>query len=89
MKQTIDRTPDVVRARAIYKKVTEVNTEASTYTYQMATEQLDDLELLEETPPTMPTEQEPKKLLPAKKKPGPHNPDQAAEFVVETTKSID
>ena len=56
---------------------------------QMATEQLEDLELLEETPPTMPTEQEPKKVLPAKKKPGPHNPDQAAEFVVETTQSID
>ena len=55
----------------------------------MATEQLEDLELLEETHPTMLTEQEPKKLSPAKKKPGPHNPDQAAEFVVETTKSID
>ena len=55
----------------------------------MATEQLEDLELLEETLPTMPTEQEPKKLSPAKKKPCPRNPDQAAEFVVETTKSID
>ena len=55
----------------------------------MATEQLEDLELLEETPPTTPTEQEPKMLSPAKKKPGPCNPDQAAEFVVETTKSID
>ena len=55
----------------------------------MATEQLEDLELLEETPPTMPTEQEPKKLPPAKKKPDPHNPDQANEFVVETTKSVD
>ena len=52
----------------------------------MATEQL---ELLEETPPTMPTEQEPKKLSPAKKKPGLRNPDQAAEFVVETTQSVD
>ena len=83
MKQTIDRTPDEVRSRAIYKEVTEVNTEASTYAYQMATEQLDNLELLEETSPTKLTEQEPKKLSPAKKKPGPHNPDQAAEFVVE------
>ena len=55
----------------------------------MATEQPEDLELLEETPPTMPTGQEPKKLSPAKKKPGPHNPDQATEFVVKTTKSID
>ena len=55
----------------------------------MATEQLEDLELLEETPPTTLTEQEPKKLSPAKKKPGPHNPDQAAEFVVETTKRVD
>ena len=36
----------------------------------------------------MPTEQEPKKLSPAKRKPGPHNPDQVAEFVVETTKSV-
>ena len=50
----------------------------------MATEQLGDLEIVEETPPTTPTEQEPKK-----KKPGPHNPDQAAEFVVETTQSVD
>ena len=56
---------------------------------QMATKQLKDPELLEETPPTMPTEQEPKKLSPAKKKPGPRNPDQATEFVVETTQIID
>ena len=55
----------------------------------MATEQLEDLEIVEETPPTMPTEQEPKKLLHAKKKPGPRNPDQAAKFVVETNKSLD
>ena len=50
----------------------------------MATEQLEDLEIVEETPPTTPTEKEPKK-----KKPGPCNPDQAAKFVVETTWSID
>ena len=49
----------------------------------MATEQLEDLEIVEETPPTTPTEQEPKK------KPGPCNPDQATTFVVETTQSID
>ena len=104
VKQAIDRTPDVVRARAIYKRVTEVYTEASTYAYQMATEQLDDIELLEQTPPTTPKEPtqpttpmetesgaklSPGKLSPGKKKPGPHNLDQAAEFVIETTKSID
>ena len=50
----------------------------------MATEQLEDLEIVEETPPTTPTEQEPKK-----KKPGLCNPDQATKFVVETTQSID
>ena len=50
----------------------------------MATEQLEDLEIVEETPPTMPTEQEPKR-----KKPGPCNPDQATKFVVETNKSLD
>ena len=50
----------------------------------MATDQLEDLEIVEETPPTTPTEQEPKK-----KKPGPRNPDQATEFVVEKTQSID
>ena len=50
----------------------------------MATEQLGDLEIVEETPLTMPTEQEPKK-----KEPGPRNPDQATEFIVETTQSID
>ena len=50
----------------------------------MATEQLEDLEIVEETPPTMPTEQEPKKKMP-----GPCNPDQAAEFVVETNKSLE
>ena len=50
----------------------------------MATEELGDLEIVEETPPTTPTEQEPKK-----KRPGPHNPDQAAEFVMETTQSVD
>ena len=50
----------------------------------MATEELGDLQIVEETPPTTPTEQEPKK-----KKPGPCNPDQATEFVVETTQSVD
>ena len=50
----------------------------------MATEELGDLEIVEETPPTTPTEQEPKK-----KRPGPCNPDQAAKFVVETTQSVD
>ena len=50
----------------------------------MAIEQLEDLEIVEETTSTMLTEQEPKK-----KKPGPHNPDQAAKFVVETNKSLD
>ena len=50
----------------------------------MATGELGGLEIVEETPPTTPTEQEPKK-----KKPGPCNPDQAAKFVVETTQSID
>ena len=49
----------------------------------MATEELGNLEIVEETPPT-PTEQEPKK-----KRPGPCNPDQAAEFVIQTMQSID
>ena len=57
--------------------------------YAMATEQLEDLEIVEETPPTMPSEQEPKKLSPTKKKPGPHNPDHAPKFVVENTQSVD
>ena len=50
----------------------------------MATEELENLEIVEETPPTTPTEQEPKK-----KRPGPHNPDQAAKFVIQTTQSVD
>ena len=50
----------------------------------MATEELGNLEIVEETPPTTPTEQEPKK-----KRPGPHNPGQAAKFVVESTQSVD
>ena len=50
----------------------------------MATEELGDLKIVEETPPTTPREQEPKK-----RKPGPRNPDQATKFVVETTQSID
>ena len=47
----------------------------------MATEQLEDLEIVQETTPT---EQEPKK-----KKPGSHNPDQATKFIVGTNKSLD
>ena len=50
----------------------------------MATEELGNLKIVEETPPTTPTEQEPKK-----KKPGPHNPDQATEFVTQTMQSVD
>ena len=49
----------------------------------MATEELGNLEIVEETPPT-PTEQEPKK-----KRSGPHNPDQASEFVIQTTQIVD
>ena len=49
----------------------------------MATEEIGNLEIVEETPPTTPTEQEPKK-----KRPGPCNPDQAAEFVIQTTQSV-
>ena len=50
----------------------------------MATEEFGDLEIVKETPPTTPTEQEPKK-----KRPGPCNPDQAVESVVETMQSVD
>ena len=50
----------------------------------MATEELGNLEIVEETPPTTPTEQEPKK-----KRPGPCNPDQAAKFVRQTTQNVD
>ena len=50
----------------------------------MATEELGNLKIVEETPPTTPTEQEPKK-----KRPGTRNPDQAAEFVIQTMQSVD
>ena len=49
----------------------------------MATEELGNLEIMEETPPTTPAEQEPKK-----KRPVPCNPDQAAEFVIQTMQSV-
>ena len=49
----------------------------------MATEEIGNLVIVEETPPTTPTEQEPKK-----KRPGPRNPDQATEFVIQTTQSV-
>ena len=55
----------------------------------MATEQLDTMDL-EETPPTTSMETEAETKIPSgKKKPGPQNPNQAAEFVSETTKSVD
>ena len=50
----------------------------------MAAKDLDTTKLLESTSPTTPTE-----TRPNKKKPGPCNPDQAAEFVLETNKSLD
>ena len=50
----------------------------------MTTEELENLKIVEETPPTTPTEQEPKK-----KRTGPRNPDQAAEFVIQTMQSVD
>ena len=50
----------------------------------MATEELGNLKIVEETPPTTLTEQEHKK-----KRPGPCNPDQAAEFVIQTMQNID
>ena len=50
----------------------------------MATEESGNLEIMEETPPTTPTEQEPQK-----KRPGPCNPDQATEFVIQTIQSVD
>ena len=48
----------------------------------MTTEESGNLEIMEETPPTTPTEQEPKR-----KRPGPCNPDQATEFVIQTMQS--
>ena len=50
----------------------------------MATEEFGNLEIVEETPPTTPTEQEPQK-----KRPGPYNPDQATKFVIQTMQSVD
>ena len=50
----------------------------------MATEEIGNLEIVEETPPTTSTEQEPKK-----KRPGPCNPDKATKFVIQTTQSVD
>ena len=50
----------------------------------MAIEEIGNLKIVEETPPTTPTEQEPKK-----KRPGPCNRDQATEFVIQTTQSVD
>ena len=50
----------------------------------MATEESGNLKIMEETPPTTSTEQEPKK-----KRPGPCNPDQAIEFGLQTTQCID
>ena len=50
----------------------------------MATEEIGNIEIVEETPPTTATEQEPKK-----KRPGPGNLDQATEFVIQTMQSVD
>ena len=50
----------------------------------MATEESENLKIMEETPPTTPTEQELQK-----KRPCPRNPDQAAKFVLQTTQSVD
>ena len=50
----------------------------------MATVETGDLKIAEETPPTTPTEQEPKK-----KRLGPRNPDKDAKFVLQTTQSVD
>ena len=50
----------------------------------MATEESENLKIMEETPPTTPTEQEPKK-----KRPGPCNTDQATKFVIQTMQSVD
>ena len=50
----------------------------------MATEEIGNIEIVEETPPTTPTEQEPKM-----KRLCPCNPDQAAKFVIQTTQSVD
>ena len=49
----------------------------------MAIEESGNLKIVEETHPTTPTEQEPKK-----KRPGPCNPDQATKFVLQTTQSV-
>ena len=50
----------------------------------MATEELGNLEIVEETLPTTPTEQELQR-----KRPGQCNPDQADEFVIQTIQSVD
>ena len=85
VKQAIDRTPDYIRARGIYQKATQVDTEGTTTAYQMA---MKELETSEQTPPTTLTELDPEcKLSPGMKKLGPNNPDQAEQFVTWTNQS--
>ena len=90
VKHVIDCTPSAVKASSIYNAALEVDAHNSAQAYMMAVKDLDTTQLLESTPPTTPTETSPDiKLSPGKKKPGPCNLDQSAEFVVETNKSLD
>ena len=72
------------QSKTAFQRIFHCSVTSNCISIIMATEELGDLEIVEETPPTTPTEQEPKM-----RKPGPHNPDQATEFVVETTQSVD
>ena len=90
VKQAIDRTPDYIRMREIYKKTTQVDTEGTTIAYQMATKELETSELLEQTPLTTLTEPDSEcKLSPGKKKLGPINPDKMEQFVTQTNQIVE
>ena len=83
VKQAIDHTPDHTRAREIYQKATQVDTEGTTTAYQMA---MKELETSEQTP----TKPDPEcKMSPGKKKLGPNNLDQAEQFVTWTNQIVE
>ena len=84
VKRVINCAPSAVKAHRIYNAALEVDAHNSAQAYMMAAKDLDTTKLLESMPPTIPTE-----TRPNKKKPGPCNPDQVAEFVLETNKSLD
>ena len=77
VKQAVDETTDAHRAHTLYVRALEVNTGNSTFTYTMATSEVQAIRQEQASPTSDPD--------PGPSKPGHNNPDEVAHYLKDIT----